>query len=442
MQKDNNKLINLYEEYESAFNIKEQSNNLSNYVKANGNCSLPIHRWFRFKEGFSGNLLEYVLTSFKWDSEKLHLLDPFCGGGTSLVSSMILQEKGWNISSTGVEVNPFLCFVAKTKCNSMSYCPELLLKKGKQILEQKFDLKNYDIPALTTIQRSDVFPTQTLKKILEIRSKIEEFGCKKTYYPLLLGLAQSLEEVSGIRKDGRALRLTGEIPDVDIEDVLYSHWKEIAEDINWLREKKNSANLTPSVIEGDGRTLKKISKNSTFDLIFYSPPYLNNIDYTEVYKIELWMLKFITSYQDFRSLRLKTFRSHPSVKFPEVYSFIKDKRMELFNNEIKKLIAVIPKDKNYKWRVRLIFGYFDDIYVSLLSQKRILKKHGKIVIVVGNSLHGSGSETFIVATDLLITRIAFLLDLKVEGIIKARNLKRRRCNSNFLRESIIILSRK
>jgi DNA modification methylase len=34
-------------------------------------------------------------------------------------------------------------------------------------------------------------------------------------------------------------------------------------------------------------------ESADFDLILTSPPYPNNIDYSEVYKLELWLLGFI-----------------------------------------------------------------------------------------------------------------------------------------------------
>ena len=49
----------------------------------------------------------------------------------------------------------------------------------------------------------------------------------------------------------------------------------------------------------------------------YSPPYLNCIDYTEVYKLELWLLELVKTQAEFRQVRLGTLRSHPSVKFAE-----------------------------------------------------------------------------------------------------------------------------
>jgi len=44
------------------------------------------------------------------------------------------------------------------------------------------------------------------------------------------------------------------------------------------------------ILAGDGRTLQIPELGGkAFDLIIYSPPYLNNIDYSEVYKLELWL---------------------------------------------------------------------------------------------------------------------------------------------------------
>src|SRR5690348_7644922 len=74
------------------------------------NERLPVHRWFRYKEAFSGRLLEYVLSSYRKTSGRMSLLDPFCGVGTSLLSAQLAPATFG--SAFGIERNPFVAFVA------------------------------------------------------------------------------------------------------------------------------------------------------------------------------------------------------------------------------------------------------------------------------------------------------------------------------------------
>lgn len=57
------------------------------------------YRWFRYKEGFSASLVQYLLDKLRIDSGRL--LDPFAGSGASLFGA---AKRG--IDTTGAELIP------------------------------------------------------------------------------------------------------------------------------------------------------------------------------------------------------------------------------------------------------------------------------------------------------------------------------------------------
>ena len=63
-------------------------------VSFQANRDRPVYRWYKFKEGFSASLIEYLITSHNI-KRGARLLDPFAGSGTSLFvgSSAGLQTK-------------------------------------------------------------------------------------------------------------------------------------------------------------------------------------------------------------------------------------------------------------------------------------------------------------------------------------------------------------
>src|SRR5689334_10703432 len=68
----------------------------------------PIHRWFRYREGFSPALID------AFDLGR-RILDPFCGSGSILVGA---AEKGR--AALGIDVNPLATFVARVKLSPLS----------------------------------------------------------------------------------------------------------------------------------------------------------------------------------------------------------------------------------------------------------------------------------------------------------------------------------
>src|SRR5258708_16548703 len=79
-------------------------------VVPNGNSSQPVHGWFKYKEAFSADLLSHLVSNLDLGlvrGSSVKLLDPFCGVGTSLVSSQLLKLNGYCVEAVGIECNPF-----------------------------------------------------------------------------------------------------------------------------------------------------------------------------------------------------------------------------------------------------------------------------------------------------------------------------------------------
>lgn len=102
----------------------------------NHNLSLPRHRWYEFKEGFSEKLVQSAIEEFEnTENRKPNLLDPFLGSGTTVVSAGRL-----GLSATGIEVNPFLVFAAKAKCvPTATYFKPFNNRLGKILHESRYE---------------------------------------------------------------------------------------------------------------------------------------------------------------------------------------------------------------------------------------------------------------------------------------------------------------
>lgn len=445
-------LIKAYRETEANFRVIDRNDKYSTLVRANGNKNCPVQRWFHLKEAFSIELLETLLEEWDISPESINrVLDPFCGIGTSLLAAQKLAKKfrQCDLVALGIEQNPFLHFVAKTKIKWNEYDPYKLKSNMNSLLNTNVNEKesNIRIPSLSTLHRADVYDPKTLNYLLEIKNSIQsKLHNQMERDPLFLGYASILEGVSGVRKDGRALRIVPNKQRLNVSSALESAWNTISDDLILARDYFEP--IKTEVFLGDGRTFDtgndSIPKINDLDLILYSPPYLNNIDYTEVYKIELWMSGFVETADEFRNLRYETFRSHPSVKFLRPLTINEDRRMRDVLLILDYLIGALPKDRNLKWRTDLFRGYFDDMYISLKNQINALNPGGWIFCVVGNSLHGPRGHqksSVPVASDLLIALIAESLGLEIKAIQVARHLTRRSSNSNYLRESILVMQK-
>jgi len=450
-------LVHLYEEFEKTVDLKDAQPQLGDLVRFNGNKDRPIHRWYTFKEGFSAELLPWACRTagIDWDGVA-NMLDPFCGVGTSLLSAQLACQGERVLHAYGIEHNPFIRFVARAKLSWPEYRPQRIKDLITKLTSPSgsTEAAEHEVPELSTIHNPKVFDTATVQELLALRDRIRD---ELTNQPeegfFLLGWAAAIEQASGVRKDGRALRFVERRNTPPVKDLVRGNWESMLSDLTALKQKGGSpSNVVCLIVAGDGRNLS-VSDSQTesgkqmipeleekaFDLILYSPPYLNNIDYSEVYKLELWLAGHIGTAEQFRALRLGSLRSHPSIKFPDT-SLLDELPGNLWARRLRdSLLQSLPDNNDRLWRARLIRGYVDDMYEALSAQLKVARPGGAVVCVVGNSLHGRKDHPIPVATDLLISALAQAVGFDVERVQVARQLRRRDHNNRLLRESVIFM---
>ena len=427
-----------YRRIERALPFKE-SLNLGSLVVANGNELRPIHRWFRFKESFSADFLRQLIESNSSRKRQLTILDPFCGVGTSILSAQILSSKELEISAIGIERNPFIAFVAQTKLNWRQIDPAEMELVGAEILQEALT-HNPDIPPLSSLTSGRCMSRHIARRLVAISNVVRQRTSGAVQDALLLGLASAIEPLSRVRKDGRALRIV-ERPRQLVSSVVASRWRDISIDVVLGKETIEQSG-DGRVLVGDGRQPSALGVlDGSVDLVITSPPYPNNIDYSEVYKLELWLLGFVSNGDQFLQLRKKTFRSHPTSDLANIPSdFLNEVKIGKLGSALR---PVLQRTREHKeaWRERLILGYFADLWTAVHEQHRCLRKNGMAYLVLGNSLHGASDAPYLIPTDIIAGTIGRCAGFEVKQIFIARSLKRRLSGNHFLRESVIVLKK-
>jgi SAM-dependent methyltransferase len=411
-------------------------------VVPNGSAVEGVQRWFRFKEAFSRRLLTRVVKDAGLgDRTELDILDPFAGSGTTAVSASDLIREGSlrRARVVGYECNPFLHLVAATKLSALQRPSQTFLPLAKKVAaaaaRDKVDAPA--IPALAAFQNRDYFAEADLRRLLQLREAIDRAaaaGADQLDVSLArVCLGASVEPVSSLRRDGRALRYE---PTKDRASPI----GEFLRRAEWIDEDmpRRPVGVKGRIILGDGRTLKPGAvRQGSVDLVVFSPPYPNNIDYTEVYKLETWLLGFIADAESFAGQRLRTVYSHPSLLRTEGGAE-GETRTEL----VDAMVRAVPNDRYSRGRRAMIVGYARDMARTLGSAFDVLRPGAQLVYVVGNSAHGTGPTAFVIAADLLLADLATRAGFDVERIEVARSLRRRQpVESRFLRESVVFARR-
>ena len=177
--------------YESAIN--------RTVVSFQANKKRPGYRWFKYKEAFSSELVQYLLRQY--GIRQGHLLDPFAGSGAALFASSAL-----GLESDGIELLPIGQKIIKTRCylqrkfKSMDF--RVLLKWAEKRPWLRIKPKNgFSVLNIT----KGAYPPETEGKIRQYLTCIEKED-PLVREVLFFALLCVLEMISYTRKDGQYLR--------------------------------------------------------------------------------------------------------------------------------------------------------------------------------------------------------------------------------------------
>ena len=418
----------------------EESGQYRSLVVPNGNACAPVHRWFHLKEAFSSDLLRQVIADTRLqDQSSLRVLDPFAGAGTTAVSlaNLTAQRALRRVTFYGFECNPFIQLVGAAKLTAMQAPSKTFGRLARKVAAAAYrgKVQAPPIPDLATFHNDSYFDGKDLDLLLQLRAAIDleaSSGAKQGDVTLArLCLAATVEPVSSLRRDGRALRFVpAKIRARPILNFL-AHAERVEMDMPVERVPVHGR-----IHLGDGRSMCGVAARPTFDLVIFSPPYPNNIDYTEVYKMEAWLLGMFEDASAFKSQRLKTVHSHPSTRREA-----EDTEPRYVTDVVAPILDAVPDDRYALKRRAMISGYARDMAQTLESAWDRLRPGADLVYVVGNSLHGNEDQGFIIATDLIMAEMASRQGYIIERINVARRLRRRHSESPFLRESIVFAKR-
>jgi hypothetical protein len=366
----------------------------ADYSTTQSSSGLPRHRWYLIKEGFSPKLVNAALDGMALRTKDL-VLDPFAGCGTVPLTA---AERG--ISAIGVEVNPFLSFVSKTKIrncrtNDLRSGAELVLRAAETFKKCRSPLEGYS--TFSRRQGADkwLFNTEILR-IFAAGSAAVGNASARTRRFLRLALVKAAMDNCNAKADGKCLRYKKDWEDLkygadDFVESFETHLKMIIEDLSSVPVGANV-----DVSNDDSRkALGALPRK--FRLCITSPPYLNSFDYSDVYRPELFLMEMVRNTQQLRSIRLRTVRSHVQVHWDTP-------TQSNFGDMYKDTMRGLRKVEDDLWDRRIpmmVQAYFEDMKCILQQLYRRATSDAQVWLVVSTSAYG-GVE---IPVDLILANI-------------------------------------
>lgn len=402
----------------------------------------PVHRWYPLVEGYSSELVRRIVGEQKKIPKVC--LDPFGGVCTTALSC---QDMG--IKCFSFENNPFFYNLSRTKLRS-DYRPD---EFECLINSLEFSLKNLRRhPSLPTLETDTlfesggkdrwIFNTSVAYGIFDIVDWIKSLDGSSAIYKGLFecALASILVAVSNVFRNGKCLSYKTDWEKITISrKEVHERVIDICQNIILidLRASLNSKPLVHNFIncfQGDARRLINDLKDDHVDIVITSPPYLNSRDYADIYRLELWVLGYISTFEAERKLRKSAIRSHVQIPWEDsVYPEVKE--LEQFMRHINGLNGQLW-NKNIP---NMIKGYFADMHGLFNDMKPKLKKGARLYINVANSAYGN----MVCEVDVILSEIARQIGYTPIEIREVRQVKssRQQKEVDKLRESIIVLEK-
>lgn len=399
-------------------------------VSFQANKTRSVYRWYKFKEAFSADLVEYLLD--RYGIKNGVLLDPFAGSGTALFAS-----SSAGVSAEGIELLP----IGQQIINTKRLIDDGLLPDEMAAIERwsisspwKKSKGRKEIPELRITKGA--YPKETLVAMEKFLHLIDSESPKVSSI-LLFALLCVLENISFTRKDGQYLRWDhrserrqgkrpfnkGHIPNFD--EAMSVKLRDIVSD---LAGDGHAIDLfAKEAMRGDvrlhaGSCLEILPTLPTnrYDCIITSPPYCNRYDYTRTYALELALLG--VDEQRLRQLRQDMLSCTVENRGKDLIGMNPDWVTAIKASDGHELLQSVlsylkgQKDSgilNNNGIPRMVRGYFYEMACVIYECGRVLKPGAPLIMVNDNVRYAGAS----IPVDLILSDIAAMIGFTVDNVL-------------------------
>jgi hypothetical protein len=397
----------------------------------------PFDRWFRYPAGFSTETLERCFQAAGVRRGDL-LVDPFAGVATTATSAIT-----HGVRFRGIEVHPLIAEVAALKL--MRPITQLNFRDVAEEIASTSQPERLNAEA-SLVRRC--FPDETLRTLVGFRQRIERSRSpwRRHLRMTLLGILRDFATVKVGWPHQRPAVPRKPIRS-DVHRAFTERAREIADDLAQLSGLEDA-----SVHCADARRLpnwRHVLRKEQANACISSPPYLNNFDYADATRLELYFFGYIQSWADMvRSVRFDMVRSATQqVTIPSAdSSWAYLSNFPAIHRELKAVNSNLELERHRragaKHYDRLLPCYFADMLHVLSAAARSMTARGRLVWVVGDS----APYGIHVDTPKILARLGNAVGFKTSSIESIR-IRGDRWSTNGSRhhvplaESILVLTK-
>jgi hypothetical protein len=346
--------------------------------KHGSDSSSPFDSWFRYPAGFSLQTLDLAFAEVS-TAPAGAILDPFAGVAT--VGTRAASE---GRDFVGIEAHPMVARIARLKLRRPAD-PALLGHAAEEVAARAEPIEPVGEAELVT--RS--FSPEILAELIGLRTAIETEPPPWDAY-LEVALLSLLRDHARV-KVGWPYQLPGKSRQPRLSRPT-ERFLQLAERMAGDLESAASANAW--VTNGDSRQAAawRTARRRAPVAMISSPPYLNNFDYADATRLELYFSRRARTWAEMCATVRDgmVIASTQQSKRDQALRALKQlEQVEPFHRRLTPLVQALTAErakrkagKQYDWMVSL---YFRDLWRVLENVKRCLPAGAPVVWVVGDS---------------------------------------------------------
>lgn len=341
-----------------------------------GNMKLPVHRWFRYSAGFSGEWVGSVV------SEGDRVLDPFAGSGTTLLAA---QAAG--AESFGIDSQDFIHRVANAKL-AWTADPAELLRRAAEVVERHEPHHPVEpAPALL----GKCYTEEVLADLLGLCQQLPEQPTGDSIDDLLWLAVVSIIRVTSHAGTAQWQYVLPNKRKRSTTEVLAAYQAQIGLMVEDMRTMQRTVPTPPAAVnvEGDCRA-EGVAPDGWATHVICSPPYANNYDYADATRLEQTVLGEVRGWGDLKKMRSKLVRSCSQAMVGyDPTDALNDPILSPIAAELSQVYSELDEVRHShggkKAYHSMVVAYFHDLAYTWRSIRKASAPDASVCFVVGDS---------------------------------------------------------
>jgi hypothetical protein len=338
------------------------------------NAALGRHGWVRLTPAYSVHLVEALLDAHP---NPEHVLDPFCGTGTT---ALCVAQRG--CAATTIDINPFLAWLSRAKL--ARYTPSHLSEaeeagRAALALIAKKAVEATAPPPLARIERW--WGPDTLEFLCRLRGAIDVVGSNEAVRDLLLvAFCRTLMSLSNAAFNHQSLSFSSKIKNNKFEKsgVFMDNLKFV------LRGACENPCVEAHVVCADARRVAAHVREKC-DLVITSPPYANRMSYVRELRPYMYWLGFLTDGRAAGDLDWAAIGGTWGCATSRLVRWARSGCC-FTNAQLDAALREINREGGRVIISNYIIKYFDDIWEHINDLTNILSSGARVHYIVGNSM--------------------------------------------------------